>query len=189
VNPADAVRTETLLADVDRLRGAACPACAAPMDGRGILAAIWLGFRDAPRCTACVAHGLGRAPEEFRRSVRDALLRRECFREAWEATVDRDGPEDDGPADARPRSSASHSRLRPADVAPPSATWDAGDLGCGDLVLELRTRLRAMAPGATLELIAHDLGAPEDLPAWCGLTGHRLLRAAPPVYLIQRKDD
>jgi hypothetical protein len=28
------------------------------------------------------------------------------------------------------------------------AEWDAGDLGCGDLVLELRGRLRALEPGA-----------------------------------------
>jgi tRNA 2-thiouridine synthesizing protein A len=67
------------------------------------------------------------------------------------------------------------------------AVWDAGDLACGDLILQLRGRMEAMLPGQVLRLVALDSGAPEDLPAWCRLTGHTLLAANPPVYLIQRK--
>jgi tRNA 2-thiouridine synthesizing protein A len=52
--------------------------------------------------------------------------------------------------------------------------WDAGEMGCGDLVLKLRTRLRAM-PGKTLKVIATDAGAPEDLPSFCRMTGDALL--------------
>jgi tRNA 2-thiouridine synthesizing protein A len=55
-------------------------------------------------------------------------------------------------------------------------------------VLELRNRLKALSPGAVLEVTARDPGAPEDLPAWCRLTGHQLLQAAHPRYLIQRKE-
>lgn len=66
--------------------------------------------------------------------------------------------------------------------------WDAGPLGCGELVIILAGRLKALAPGQRLLLTATDLGAPYDLPAFCRLTGHRLLRADPPRYLIQRKD-
>ncbi len=65
--------------------------------------------------------------------------------------------------------------------------WDAGDMGCGELVIELRRRLTPLAPGARFELVAHDPGAPEDLPSWCRLTGHELVTAAHPVYLIQRR--
>ncbi len=68
------------------------------------------------------------------------------------------------------------------------AEWDAGDTGCGDLVLELRQRVTAIAPGAVLKLVARDPGAPADLPAWCRMTGHALLSAAHPVYLIRRKE-
>ena len=68
------------------------------------------------------------------------------------------------------------------------ADWDAGDLACGDLVLQLRFRMEAMAPGHVLRLGALDSGAPEDLPAWCRLTGHTLLAADHPVYLIRRKE-
>jgi len=67
------------------------------------------------------------------------------------------------------------------------ATFDAGDLGCGDLVLELRRRILELRPGQTLAVRALDPGAPEDLPAWCDLTGNVLVSARHPDYLIRRK--
>ena len=66
--------------------------------------------------------------------------------------------------------------------------WDAEDLACGALLLRLRGRMEGMAPGEVLRLVAQDAGAPEDLPAWCRLTGHTLLSAEPPVYRIRRKE-
>ncbi|OYX67919.1 MAG: SirA domain-containing protein [Rhizobiales bacterium 32-66-11] len=54
-------------------------------------------------------------------------------------------------------------------------SWDAGHMGCGELVMLLRIRLKAM-PGRVLEVIAHDTGAPEDLPAWCRMTRNELIR-------------
>ncbi|MGD0072799.1 MAG: sulfurtransferase TusA family protein [Candidatus Binataceae bacterium] len=69
------------------------------------------------------------------------------------------------------------------------AEWDAGDMGCGELIVELRKRVRAIQPGQVLRLIARDPGAIEDLPAWCRMTGHRMNRAEHPVYFIQRKED
>jgi tRNA 2-thiouridine synthesizing protein A len=71
----------------------------------------------------------------------------------------------------------------------PDHEWDAGDMGCGELVLELRLRLKPMRPGQILKLTARDPGAPEDLPAWCRLTGHHLTYAAHPIYVIRRKED
>ncbi|PYN14304.1 MAG: sulfurtransferase TusA family protein [Candidatus Rokuibacteriota bacterium] len=67
--------------------------------------------------------------------------------------------------------------------------WNAGELGCGELVLELRLRLEAMAPGQVLKLTALDPGAPADLPAWCRMTGHTLVNRQHPVYLIRRKEN
>ncbi|MBI1853197.1 MAG: sulfurtransferase TusA family protein [Planctomycetes bacterium] len=69
------------------------------------------------------------------------------------------------------------------------AEWDAGDMGCGELVLELRFRVRPLAPGQIFKRTARDPGAPEDLPAWCRLTGHSLERAEHPIYWIRRKED
>ena len=71
---------------------------------------------------------------------------------------------------------------------PATEEWDAGDLGCGELVLELRTRLDRMLPGDVLRLVARDPGAPADLPAWCRLTGHTLLSADHPLYHVRRKE-
>ena len=66
--------------------------------------------------------------------------------------------------------------------------WDAEDLACGVLLLRLRGRMEAMRPGQVMRLIAKDLGAAEDLPSWCRLTGHTLLSSEPPVYRIRRKE-
>lgn len=77
----------------------------------------------------------------------------------------------------------------PARMPAADAEWDAGDLGCGELVLTLRTRLQAMEPGEILRLIARDPGAPADVPAWCRLTGHALVVEQHPVYLIRRKEN
>jgi len=71
----------------------------------------------------------------------------------------------------------------------PDAEWNAGDLGCGDLVLELMTRMKTMTPGQLLKLVASDPGAPADIPAWCRMTGHTLVDQEPPVYLIRRKEN
>jgi tRNA 2-thiouridine synthesizing protein A len=71
----------------------------------------------------------------------------------------------------------------------PDSEWDAGDMGCGELVLELRMRLKPMRPGQLLKLTARDPGALEDLPAWCRLTGHHLTYVDHPIYVIRRKED
>jgi tRNA 2-thiouridine synthesizing protein A len=65
--------------------------------------------------------------------------------------------------------------------------WDAGETGCGRLIFELHVRLKRMRPGETIEVTARDPGAPADLPAWCRTTGHTLVSADHPVYVIRRK--
>jgi tRNA 2-thiouridine synthesizing protein A len=72
---------------------------------------------------------------------------------------------------------------------PTHERWDAGDTGCGQLVVGIHRRLDAMRPGQTLEVIANDAGAPVDLPAWCRMTGHTLVSAEHPTYVIRRKSD
>jgi tRNA 2-thiouridine synthesizing protein A len=69
------------------------------------------------------------------------------------------------------------------------AAWDAGELACGELLMELRGRLRALRPGGVLDLTALDPAAVIDIPAWCGLTGHALLTDRHPRYRIRRKED
>jgi len=66
---------------------------------------------------------------------------------------------------------------------------DVGETLCGELALLLRSELRELGPGQVLEVLARDPAAPQDLPAWCQVTGHRMLRAEPPHFWIRRKDD
>jgi tRNA 2-thiouridine synthesizing protein A len=49
--------------------------------------------------------------------------------------------------------------------------------------------LKQMNPGDEIEIVVRDPGAPTDLPAWCRMTGHLLISAAHPVYVIQRKQE
>ncbi len=64
--------------------------------------------------------------------------------------------------------------------------WDAGDMGCGEVIILLRLRMQGLGPGEVFKLTTRDLGAPEDLPAWCRMTGRRLLRADHPDYWIEQ---
>ena len=78
----------------------------------------------------------------------------------------------------------------PDQAAPPfDADWDAADLGCGELVLHLRSRLKAMRVGEVIRVRALDPGAAADLPAWCRLTGETLVHTEPQakLYYILRE--
>ena len=65
--------------------------------------------------------------------------------------------------------------------------WDAGEMGCGEVIILLRMRMQKLSPGTIFKLTARDLGAPEDIPAWCRLTKRRLLRAEHPDYWIEQR--
>ena len=65
----------------------------------------------------------------------------------------------------------------PAAVSDVPETVDGGDRACGDLLLVLAHRVRLLASGTPLRLVATDPAAAIDLPAWCHLTGHRYLGA------------
>ncbi len=69
----------------------------------------------------------------------------------------------------------------------PRLVFDFGDLGCGDLVLELRQKLREVAAGTKVRVLATDPGAAEDIPAWVRMVGHDLLNARPPVFDLKKR--
>ncbi len=66
--------------------------------------------------------------------------------------------------------------------------WDAGDIGCGQLIVSVRNRLGGMQAGELLELTTQNPGAPMDLPAWCRVVGHALISANHPVYVIRKSN-
>ena len=70
------------------------------------------------------------------------------------------------------------------------AEWNAGPLGCGELVIELRARLKRM-PRQVLRVTALDEGAPDDIPAWCRMTRNALLAHDPSqhAYWIRSRSD
>jgi tRNA 2-thiouridine synthesizing protein A len=63
---------------------------------------------------------------------------------------------------------------------------DLGDTGCGELLVDLRYHFRPLSPGTRVLITVRDAGAPIELPAWCRLTGHRLLTADHPRYLVEK---
>ncbi len=69
------------------------------------------------------------------------------------------------------------------------AEWNAGDLGCGEVLILLRSRMRGLAAGEVLKLTVRDPGARDDMPAWCRMTRRRLLRADHPQYWIEQRHD
>ena len=54
-------------------------------------------------------------------------------------------------------------------------TYDAGPTGCGELIMNLFLKMRKMEKGQIMEVVSYDLGAREDIPAWCRLQNHTLL--------------
>ncbi len=67
-----------------------------------------------------------------------------------------------------------------SDVSLPRAdtVFDAGQKGCGELIVSVAKRFRALPPGTIVAVMTYDEGAREDLPAWCRLMGHELLATA-----------
>ncbi|HEX3498122.1 MAG TPA: sulfurtransferase TusA family protein [Stellaceae bacterium] len=58
------------------------------------------------------------------------------------------------------------------------ATLDATGLLCPLPVLKARKALKAMAPGAVLEVLATDPGAVKDFAAFCRTTGCQLVESS-----------
>ncbi len=67
-----------------------------------------------------------------------------------------------------------------------SASFDGGETGCGELLLELMLFMKQQPDRAIVEVRALDPGAPLEIPAWCRLTKHRLLSSEHPIYTIQK---
>ena len=55
------------------------------------------------------------------------------------------------------------------------ATLDARALMCPMPIVQLAKKVKELKSGQVLELLADDIGAKEDVPAWCSRTGHQLV--------------
>ena len=55
------------------------------------------------------------------------------------------------------------------------ATLDARALMCPMPIVQLAKKVKELKSGQVLELLADDVGAKEDVPAWCSRTGNPLV--------------
>ena len=67
--------------------------------------------------------------------------------------------------------------------------WEAGEAGCGALIVGLKREIEQIEAGELLQVTALDAAAPIDLPAWCDMTGHMLVAEHHPTYVLKRKND
>ena len=194
------MRTEDVVREVDAGWGAPCSGCAQALVGQEVVLSLLMGFRTAPRCADCLAQGTGRERASFLEDARARLLRLDCYRAGWEHADRRQVAAGEAPALGALLATDSPADFAPSTAANPSAStattppkadtlFDAGEMSCGDLALVLRKELTGQKPGTVIKVVALDIAAPEDLPAWCKLTGHLLLHMEHPHYWIQRRTE
>ncbi|MHC4138029.1 MAG: sulfurtransferase TusA family protein [Planctomycetota bacterium] len=163
-------RTRELLADLERRRGLSCAACGRPLCAHAYVLNVALGYRNAPHCVDCLAAGFDKPRADFLEHILGWVEARPCYSTGWSWA----GREEGFDGERRPpclwgaeatATTARAAEASPTGPVPHDAAWDAGGMGCGDLVLELRNRMKALSPGQVLRLKATDPGAPTDLPA------------------------
>ena len=65
--------------------------------------------------------------------------------------------------------------------------WDAGESGCGALIMSLKLEIERIDAGGLLQVTARDAAAFIDLPAWCDMTGHSLVAEQHPTYVLKKR--
>ncbi len=165
------------LREYRRLVGGACADCACRYSPQDAVRNIALGFKNAPRCSTCLAKRLERDVTELHSQLYEYIKRKACYWQAWQEAERSEHLPIDKPS------------VPSVIIDSPTATgdWDAGDMACGELVLALRLRLANLSAGHLIHVRATDPAAPEDIPAWCRMCGHTLVSANHPMYVIQRK--
>lgn len=189
-----AKRVEAVLGTLASATGTKCHRCTRTVCAHDVLASLVLGFQSEPRCAGCLSKETDRDAAVLRDELTAFALSKDCLTIGWRWAARRDahcewsgirlangghlGPDNNG-----------HSPGAVLDAPSQDAEWNAGELSCGELVLELRRRMRALPPGSIIKVTALDPAAPEDMPAWCRLTGHALVHARHPSYFIRRKEN
>jgi len=63
-------------------------------------------------------------------------------------------------------------------MSEPVAELDARGLLCPIPVIRTQDRVKQLAPGMMLDVLATDPGVLHDIPAWCRVHGHEVLETA-----------
>ena len=189
-------RRVALLAELERLGALTCMSCGRVLCSHAYVICVASGFKTTPRCVACIAAGYERPVPEFLTDAVRYIRRHPCYWSGWQWANRHEGQARnlERPACLWSKGSPPETALGEEEAEPqpetelkPDVVWDAGDMSCGDLVLELRLRMKRLQAGQLLALTARDPGAPQDIPAWCRLTRHSLAAAAHPHYWIRRR--
>ncbi|MGV1003490.1 MAG: sulfurtransferase TusA family protein [Candidatus Nanopelagicales bacterium] len=64
-------------------------------------------------------------------------------------------------------------------------TLDARGMLCPLPIIRLARLAAGLPPGAEIEVLSDDPAADYDIPAWCGLRGHELLRGEPGRHMLR----
>lgn len=64
-------------------------------------------------------------------------------------------------------------------TTPPNESLDARGRRCSMLSMMVAEKIGPLAPGAVLDVLTDDPGAPTEMPAWCRRSGHELLGLEP----------
>lgn len=77
----------------------------------------------------------------------------------------------------------------------PDYVLDAGETACGDLVMQVFSRIKTLRAGEILEVVGYDPGALIDIPAWCRQSRNTLLHTrrgenttAPNHFFIRKEE-
>src|SRR5215468_2987461 len=120
-----------------------------------------------------------------RRAARSTSARRASRSASWTRTPWWRGPPSwaaPSSSSSRPRACRSSATDRAAMEAaerhpfPADASFDGGDLDCGNgLLLLIRQHMDPLERGQLLEFHSTEISVDEDFPAWCRLTGNELV--------------
>ena len=193
---AEEQRRVALLAELERLGEVACMSCGRVLCSHAYVICVASGFKTTPRCVSCIAAGYERPVAEFLTDAVRYIRRQPCYWSGWQWANRHEGqarnlerPTCIWSGGSPPETVLEAEEPTSETELKPDAVWDAGDMSCGDLVLELRLRMKRLQAGQLLALTSRDSGAPQDIPAWCRLTRHSLAAAAHPHYWIRRRAD
>ena len=146
-------QTAALLEDLLRMQGSRCKECAASLCGHETLMSLVAGCKDSPRCLSCLSRLMGRGREEVRDHLLGYIMSRPCRHAGWLWANREEGTEPTAlPMCLWPPAGVARKENQPAQTMivssdcpgpnpVPDAEWDAGNMGCGELVMGLRMRL------------------------------------------------
>jgi hypothetical protein len=159
LTPSEDSQTVALLEDLRRMRGSFCKECGASICGHETLMSLAAGCKDSPRCMTCLSQMMGRSREEVRDHLLAYIKNRTCRNAGWIWANHEEGAEPGAlPACLWPSSVSAYTKeykkvdnvndtaQSPSPNPTPDAEWDAGDLGCGEFVMDLRVKLLQMGP-------------------------------------------